>query len=379
MLVLRGFVPTSLAIVIQNFVYPLAAVLYLGGTRSFLGLSDMSRGWYALPAVSALFNIFSVYYFDSATWRTVIVSLTFAVPHVVTATLIFRDYPKTKSLFSLVLGSEMVLASAVLMAWALWSFTISDFHLLMTTPVHASLFISLMVLQVIITVSFLMLNAERVNRDLLLAQDALKLSEEKYSKAFRSTPDAITISRMTDGRLVDVNEGFSLLTECPRDEALASSTVALDLWADPKDREKVVTALRDRKRVSDQEFRFRTRSGKILDCLYSAEIILIGDEVHILSVVRDITDRTRAEQEKASLIVKLQEALAEVKKLSGILPICSSCKKIRDDKGYWKQVERYIGEHSEAQFSHSICPDCIRKLYPEIADDVLAALEKREK
>lgn len=62
----------------------------------------------------------------------------------------------------------------------------------------------------------------------------------------------------------------------------------------------------------------------------------------------------------------LRDALAEVKKLSGFLPICSSCKKIRDDKGYWRQIEAYIRDHSEAQFSHGICPECARALYPDL-------------
>lgn len=61
----------------------------------------------------------------------------------------------------------------------------------------------------------------------------------------------------------------------------------------------------------------------------------------------------------------LQEALAKIKVLSGFLPICASCKKIRDDKGYWNQIESYIRDHSEVEFSHSICPDCAKKLYPE--------------
>ena len=64
----------------------------------------------------------------------------------------------------------------------------------------------------------------------------------------------------------------------------------------------------------------------------------------------------------------LKEALSEVKTLSGFLPICASCKNIRDDKGYWNQIETYIREHSEAEFSHGICPECARKLYPEFVD-----------
>jgi hypothetical protein len=92
-----------------------------------------------------------------------------------------------------------------------------------------------------------------------------------------------------------------------------------------------------------------------------------------------IRDHEKAEEEKSNLIIELQEALSEVKKLSGFLPICSSCKKIRDDKGYWSEVEQYVSAHSDAEFSHSICPDCMRSLYPEYADAVLDRLEKDEK
>jgi FixJ family two-component response regulator len=76
--------------------------------------------------------------------------------------------------------------------------------------------------------------------------------------------------------------------------------------------------------------------------------------------------RKQAEQEREKVISELRDALAEVKTLSGLLPICASCKKIRDDKGYWNQIEVYIRKHSGAEFSHGICPDCARKLYPEI-------------
>ena len=75
-------------------------------------------------------------------------------------------------------------------------------------------------------------------------------------------------------------------------------------------------------------------------------------------------------REKDELIAKLQEALENVKKLSGLIPICSNCKKIRNDEGYWRQIEGYISEHSEARFSHGICPDCAKKIYSEFLKDV---------
>ena len=79
----------------------------------------------------------------------------------------------------------------------------------------------------------------------------------------------------------------------------------------------------------------------------------------------DITVRISYAQEREKLIDSLQAALDQVKTLSGLLPICSQCKKIRDDSGYWQQIEKYVQEHSRAEFSHSLCPQCAHKLYPE--------------
>lgn len=85
--------------------------------------------------------------------------------------------------------------------------------------------------------------------------------------------------------------------------------------------------------------------------------------------IRYAIERKRAADERERLVFELQEALDRVKQLSGMLPICASCKKIRDDKGYWKQIETYIRDHSEADFSHSICPECAKGLYTEVQKD----------
>ncbi len=83
------------------------------------------------------------------------------------------------------------------------------------------------------------------------------------------------------------------------------------------------------------------------------------------TVARDITRRKAEEQERLRLIQELTDALTQVKTLSGLLPICASCKKIRNDNGYWEAVETYISEHSDADFTHGICPECVQRLYPE--------------
>ena len=81
---------------------------------------------------------------------------------------------------------------------------------------------------------------------------------------------------------------------------------------------------------------------------------------------RDITERKERQAERERLIAELQVALADVKTLSGLLPICAQCKNVRDDRGYWKQIETFIGERSNAKFSHGICPTCFVQLYPDL-------------
>jgi hypothetical protein len=116
-----------------------------------------------------------------------------------------------------------------------------------------------------------------------------------------------------------------------------------------------------------------TARKKQLDKLLSRSSVTVFTLAFVLLIVivillfkenKTIVERKIAEDERIRLIAELRKALAEVKTLSGMLPICSSCKKIRDDKGYWKQIETYIAQHSKASFTHSICPDCVKKLYP---------------
>jgi hypothetical protein len=95
-------------------------------------------------------------------------------------------------------------------------------------------------------------------------------------------------------------------------------------------------------------------------------VIQAGKIIGLEGFIIDTTDHRQAEQEKEKLILNLQKALKDVKQLSGLLPICSHCKKIRDDKGYWNQIETYIHERSDAEFSHCICQECAEKYYPDM-------------
>ena len=99
----------------------------------------------------------------------------------------------------------------------------------------------------------------------------------------------------------------------------------------------------------------------------------------LLARVKTHIDLKLSRDKQQHLIEELQKALNEVKTLSGLLPICSHCKKIRDDSGYWQGVEQYIAARSDTQFSHGICPDCMRQFYPKVAERVLKKQEEAEK
>ena len=99
--------------------------------------------------------------------------------------------------------------------------------------------------------------------------------------------------------------------------------------------------------------------------VFSGPITLGGEKV-LYSIIHDISERKRFEQERENLIAKLGKALAEIKTLRGILPICATCKKIRDGEGYWSQIETYISTHSEVEFTHGICPECEGEIFSSL-------------
>lgn len=243
----RGAIPLEISIFLANMFWPLTGLLYLDGLRRFLGFSKLPWWIYVVPLLVAIHAVSTIYYFNSGAWRSLVISVAFSIPHGLTAWLSLREYSKRKAIFLLILGLETSLATAVVVSRALLNLTIADFEFMISLNSELFFFITFIVLELVICFSFIMLNAEWFERDLLVTQSALE-----------------------------------------------------------------------------------------------------------------------------SNIQKLEKALAEVKTLSGLLPICSNCKKIRDDNNDWVQMEVYVRDRTDADFSHGVCPDCIRRLYPEFADSVLA-------
>ena len=163
------------------------------------------------------------------------------------------------------------------------------------------------------------------------------------------------------GRIVDLNQAAQPLVGIPCEEVIGRPAgEVFSHWPDLVGFYKKEDTVK--KEIEAEVNRVRRSYDLQISPLTDRQSRLTGS----LVVLRDITERREAEQEREQLIARLQKALSDVKALSGLLPICASCKKIRDDKGYWNQLEAYIHEHSEVKFSHGICPECMQKLYPDL-------------
>jgi len=198
------------------------------------------------------------------------------------------------------------------------------------------------------------------------AEMVLRESEEKYTQFFKTSRDCVFITSK-DGRLVDLNDAaVELLGYSSRAELLQKKIPYV--YATQEERANHARVITECGYTREYPVDLCRRDGSIRNVLITAvaRYDANGKTIGFQGTIRDITEKKQVEEEREKLIAKLQETISQVKTLSGLLPICVSCKKIRDDEGYWNQIEAYLKNHSELEFSHSICPECAEKLYPEI-------------
>ena len=192
------------------------------------------------------------------------------------------------------------------------------------------------------------------------ACDAIEDSHSKFQAIFEHSPLAIMYTN-ADGTITTCNENASRLFGAPEDKLIGFSYRSI---RDELMRAAIAKALSGQ--ISRFEGEYLTVTGNVLTNMsanFSPAFNPDGTVAGVIGIFEDITERRLIEKDRERLIRELQDALSKVKKLSGFLPICASCKRIRDDKGYWNQIESYIRDHSDIDFSHGICPECAQKLY----------------
>jgi PAS domain S-box-containing protein len=200
---------------------------------------------------------------------------------------------------------------------------------------------------------------------------SISIFENANVGIYRSTPE---------GKFIMVNESFLAMTRIP------SLTLLSSINLEDKE-QKYNFRNQNFKKMIETEGKVYSLENEWLR--YDGTLIIVnesawkivdenGATLYYDGIVEDITERKQTEEERMRLIIQLQNSLSEIKTLSGLLPICSHCKSIRDDTGYWHQIEEYIDSHSYAQFSHGLCPDCAKKLYPNYFSDDNTEDNKKE-
>lgn len=213
-------------------------------------------------------------------------------------------------------------------------------------------------------------------------QQALADSERRLNDIIEFLPDP-TWAIDSDGRVIAWNKAVEQITGIKKEGILGKGDYAhaIPFYGEP--RPMLVNLLLRPDRDWEEKYFNRQEEdglliagdsfhplmgdgGRYLAATAARLFDAQGNVVGGIQSVRDITAAKLAEQERERLIVELKQALAKVRTLSGLLPICAQCKKIRDDRGYWNQIELYLRKHTDANFSHGVCPDCARELYPDL-------------
>jgi PAS domain S-box-containing protein len=212
-------------------------------------------------------------------------------------------------------------------------------------------------------------SAAKVTFKLAHQKQQISEAETRYTTLFNSIPIGL-FAATPEGKINHANPALVQMLGYSSFSSLQNASLS-ELFLNRSDYE-VWRATIDRQGILfNFETQMRCCDGRVCWVNYSARALKDPSETILCyeGSLEDITERKKAEDEREKLILELQDALAKIKTLSGFLPICASCKKIRDDKGYWNQIEVYIETHSDAEFTHSFCPDCVKRLYPEVLEE----------
>ncbi len=205
-------------------------------------------------------------------------------------------------------------------------------------------------------------------------QMELRLAEREQwlMTTLRSIGDAV-IATDSKGAIIFMNPAAEALTGWQHAEAIGLElSLVFNLMSEETQtalgNQAIIAIESGKTLVLENRTLLTAKNGRIVPIAHSVAPIKDeqGNIIGAVLVFQDISERRQAEAEREQLIAELQEALDTIEVLRGIIPICASCKRIRTDQGDWQPVELYIRNHSQAEFSHGICPDCAAKLYPDI-------------
>lgn len=201
--------------------------------------------------------------------------------------------------------------------------------------------------------------------ELLAKVRELEESESRYRSLAENTSDLLYRTD-TQGKIIYLSKSVSEISGYTMEEAVGLN-MARDVYLVPEERKEFLSILKKEGKVRNFLARLKRKDGSVWWASTNAHFFLDRDGKigGVEGICRDITELKQAQEAQKKLIEELKAAMAKIRTLSGMLPICSLCKKIRDDKGYWNRLEAYISEHTDAKLTHGLCPDCAKKMYPD--------------
>ena len=300
----RAIIPEAISVILGNGLLVLSVILLYIGMERFLG----KRGAQWTNAVLlTLFLAVHIHFYTVVPYLAVRIINISAVLLIICGQMAWLMLRRAgPDMLPFTRGPGLVFAGGCLASVArivITLFVPSGDILLYDSPYDTLMVISFQLLLIALTFTLSLMVNLRLIADLegdiairRRVETALRDSEEKFSRAFHSSPDAIIISRIRDGRLLEVNDGFCQLSGYSREEALDRTAAQLGLWRSEQDRKELMDALRRKRSIRNREMRFLAKGGKEYHCLYSGEITELAGEQHLVSVVRDITDRKISEE-----------------------------------------------------------------------------------
>ena len=303
LIVLRGSIPDWVSMGVSNTLVVAGALLgYMGLTRFVAKRSRQAHNYVLLAAFFAV-HLYFVFAQPNLAARNLIVSLGLLVMCFQCVWLALRRVEhgmrRTTQWVALVF-SVFCLVSIVRIVIILARPPASN-DFFRSGAYDTLLLMSYQLLMILLTFALALMINQRLIGEIVT-------QEEKFTRAFRSSPYAITLTRPSDGKMLDVNDGFAAITGYSYAEAVGRTTLDLQLWVDEEDRVAVVSELSQGNRVVGREYQFRKRTGELVVGLFSAEIIKINDQPRILSSISDITERKRAEAERERLMTAIEQA-----------------------------------------------------------------------
>ncbi|MCB2193204.1 MAG: PAS domain-containing protein [Deltaproteobacteria bacterium] len=381
-MLLYDYIPQEFPVLVGNMGFILGCIYLLVGVRRFFDLPPQRYLLWLIGLPTVVVLAYLMWVVPAPVWRALVVALVVFWTGLKVALLLARHAPQSHLLLYLCTGLMLCLTGFGGLVRAVYLLITHPGHLLLAGNwVHAAYFLLVLFTQLFGVVGFLLINSQRLEEELNQSRSRLATMVKNQRRILDFLPDPTWVLDR-QGRVTHWNLAMEGLTGVKATQILGKGEYehALSLYGERR------PCLIDLMMKSDPAWERRyanlERRGDML-ATYEAFLPALGEDGRYVAgsatcllddqgrvsgaveVMRDITEARRDQQEREKLIRDLTSALDKVQTLKGLIPICSHCKSIRRDEGYWEQLETFFSDHAEVEFSHGICPDCLEKYYQD--------------